>query len=157
MITPLGKYQEWTCCVIGEKLSVVRGLIYILDKPEIEHPQQLQLVFSNNEKSVNFKCGKDGSSLELTYIPLQENDLGEYGKEVIIDISHRPLFVHLLEKILIEVSLVFSSMENNYIGVKLVFEGCLSLIIVNIGDEINILDSFPISYEKDEGIKYYKL
>lgn len=71
MINPLGKYQEWTRCVIGEKLSVVRGLIYMLDKPEVERPQQLQLVFSNNDKSVSFKCGKDGSSLEMTYIPLQ--------------------------------------------------------------------------------------
>lgn len=157
MINSLRKYQEWGRCVIGEKLSEVRGLIYVLDKPDFEYPQQLQFVFSNFEKPAIFKCGKDGSSLDMTYSPIQENDLGEYGKEVIMDMSHFPFFVKCLNKILIEVNLIFSVVEKNHIGLKLFFEGYLSLMIVNIGDEMNVLDVFPTSYEKDEGIEYHKL
>ncbi|WP_431022262.1 TMV resistance protein N-like [Erwinia rhapontici] len=157
MINPLGKCQEWARCVIGEKLSEVRGLIYVLDKPDFEYPQQLQLVFANIKKPVSFKCGKDGSNLDVTYFPIQENDLGEYGKEVVMDMSHFPLFVNYLDKILVEVNLIFSAVESSYIGLKLFFEGYLSLMIVNIGDEMNILESFPTSYEKDEGIEYHKL
>lgn len=74
-----------------------------------------------------------------------------------MDMSHFPFFVKYLNKILIEVNLIFSVVEKNHIGLKLFFEGYLSLMIVNIGDEMNVLDVFPTSYEKDEGIEYHKL
>lgn len=157
MINPLGKYQEWTRGIVGRKLLGVNGLIYFLEIPDLEHPQQLQLIFSQVEKVDSLKCGKDGSTLELTDRPLQENDLGEYGKEMVVDISHIHPFVNCLEKTLLNVFLVFSSVEDAFIGIKLIFEDHLSLSIMNIGDEINILESLSSSYEQDEGIKYQQL
>lgn len=157
MNSPLDKYQEWTRDVIGEKLLGVRGLIYALETPDYGHPQQLQFIFSQVGKINNLKCGKDGSTLELSDRPLRENDLGEYGKEMIVDISSMPPFINYLEKRLLKVSLVFSSLEDAVIGIKLIFEDSLSLFIMNIGDELNILESLSSSYEEDEGIKYQQV
>lgn len=157
MINPLGKYQEWALDVVGKKLLGVNGLIYFLETPDFDHPQQLQFIFSQVAKVNNLKCGRDGSTLELTERTLQENDLGEYGKEIIFDISHMHPFMNFLEKKLLKVFLVFSSIEDAFIGIKLIFEDHLSLFIMNIGDEINILESLSSSYEQDEGIKYQQL
>lgn len=140
-----------------KKFSGVKGLIYVLETPNFEHPQQLQFIFLQAEKVDGLKCGKDGSTLELTERYLQENDLGEFGKEIIVDISHIHPFMNYLEKTLLKVFLVFSSVEDAFIGIMLIFEDHLSLFIMNIGDEINILESLPSSYEQDEGIKYQQL
>jgi len=157
MINPLGQYQEWVSHVIGKRLSGVRGLIYVFETPDFEHPQQLQFIFSNTENIASFRCGKDGSTLEVTDFPVQGVDLGEYGKEVIMDLSNLPLFVDCIGKSLLKVYSIFSSVENAYIGIKLVFESGLCLIAINVGDELNISDFLSSSYEHDEGIKYREL
>ncbi|MFP1817566.1 hypothetical protein ACLEC2_17535 [Lonsdalea quercina] len=157
MMNPLGKYQEWANHVIGKRLSGVRGLIYVFETPDFEHPQQLQFIFSNTESIASFRCGKDGSTLEVTDFPVQGNDLGEYGKEIIMDVSNSTFFVDYIEKSLLKAYSIFSSIEDAYIGIKLVFESGLSLIVVNVGDELNISDSLSSSYEHDEGIKYQEL
>ncbi|MBQ4769782.1 hypothetical protein F9U42_21885 [Pectobacterium versatile] len=157
MIKSLGQYQEWAGSVINERLLDVRGLIYVFDKPDFYHPQKLQFIFSNTEKLFSFMCGKDGASLELTDSPIQESDLGEYGKEMIIDMSNITLFIDYIGKQLLDIYSVFSLVEDACVGIKFVFEGDLNLIIVNFGDEINIFNSLASSYEHDEGIKYQSL
>lgn len=157
MINVVGGYQKWARSVVGRKLLRVNGVIYSLETHDFSHPQQLQLVFSEVEEMESFKCGRDGSTLELTDVPLQGNDLGEYGRETVIDISHVYPFVNYLEKKILKVFLIFSSLEDAFIGVKLVFEGELMLFIMNVGDEISMLESLSSSYEQDEGIKYQHL
>ncbi|ASN85818.1 hypothetical protein [Pectobacterium versatile] len=157
MIKSLGQYQKWASSVTNERLLDVRGLVYVFDKPDLYHPQKLQFIFSNTEKLFSFMCGKDGASLELTDSPIQESDLGEYGKEIIMDMSNVTLFIDYIGKQLLDVYSVFSSVEDACVGIKFVFEGDLNLIIVNFGDEINIFNSLPLSYEHDEGIKYQSL
>ena len=154
MINLLRDYSEWAPKVIGQELSLVEALVYIFDKPDLQHPQQLQLSFLGIGSVGSFKCSKDGSSLELIDASMQEKDLGEYGKEVVVDVSLLPSFINYLKKTLLSIALIFSSVESSYIGVKFIFEGQLDLIIVNLGDEINVLESLPLSYEKDEGIIY---
>jgi len=43
-----------------KKFSGVKGLIYVLETPNFEHPQQLQFIFLQAEKVDGLKCGKDG-------------------------------------------------------------------------------------------------
>ncbi|UUE09816.1 hypothetical protein NMX13_19665 [Dickeya zeae] len=157
MMNLLGKYQEWASHVIGERLSGVRGLIYVFETPDFEHPQQLQFIFSNTESITSFRCSKDGSTLDITDSPVKGSDLGEYGKEVIMDVSDSTLFVDYIGKSLLKIYSIFSSIDDAYIGIKLVFESGLSLIVVNVGDELNISDSLSSSYEHDECIKYQEL
>ncbi|GKW35878.1 hypothetical protein [Pectobacterium versatile] len=157
MIKFLGKYRKWVSSVINERLLGVRGLVYELDTPDFYRPQKLQFIFSNTEKLFSLMCSKDGSSLVLTDSPIQESDLGEYGKEVIMELSNITLFIDYIGKRLLEIYSIFSSVEDAFMGIKFVFEGDLNLIIVNFGDEINIFNSLPSSYEHDEGIKYQSL
>lgn len=157
MINPTGSYEKWSLGILGKKLLEIRGLIYIFDVPDFAHPQQLQFIFSKTANVISLKCGKDGSTLELTEHPMQERDLGELGKESIIDISHIHPLANFIEKTLLKLFLIFSSVEDACVGLRLVFENQLSLFIMNIGDEINIFEALSTSYEKSEGIRYSEL
>lgn len=157
MINLLAQYQEWSQNVIGKRLSRVNGLIYVLESPDFTHPQQVQLIFDNTEKLAGLGCGRDGATLELKDIPFKEKDLGEYGSEITMDISNLPSFNRYIGGIISKIHLIFSSLEDTYIGVKLSFEEHSNLIILNIGDEINILDSLSESYIQENHIKCQKL
>lgn len=147
-------YQELTRNVVGQKLQNVNGLIYIYDIPDLGTPQQLELVFFGENKNIAFKCGKDGASLVLVNSPIQENDLGEYGKEIIMDLSNSLLFQKVIGKTLCRFYVVYSEIEQKVIGTKLVFDEGFTLVIANIGDEIKAFDSLPMDYERDEKINY---
>jgi hypothetical protein len=150
-------YQEWGRDVIGKELFNVNGLVYVYETPDLEHPQQLQLIFSCINREISFRCGKDGATLALTELPMQESDLGEYGKEVIMSMSESCLFCRYLGRIVSKVSVIYSDAEKAIVGIKLVFDGELDLIIINLGDELNIFDSFPLQYEQEEGIHYLEI
>lgn len=81
MINVVGGYQKWARSVVGRKLLRVNGVIYSLETHDFSHPQQLQLVFSEVEEMESFKCGRDGSTLELTDVPLQEMILANMGEK----------------------------------------------------------------------------
>ena len=157
MITSLAQYREWAQRVLGKRLSGIKGVIYIFETPYIEHPQQLQFIFSSVDNAVSFQCGKDGSSLELTDSPLKDTDLGEYGKEVIMDISNLPSLSNVLHKTLLKAYVLFSSVEESYIGLSFLFEGGSELFVLNVGDEINIFDFLPLSYNQEDIIRYQEL
>lgn len=150
-------YQEWGRDVIGRKLFTVNGLVYFYENPDLEHPQQLQFIFSGTNREVSFRCGKDGATLALTELPMQESDLGEYGKEVIMSMSGSCLFRRYLGRVVSKISVIYSDAEKAIIGIKLVFDGELDLIIINLGDELNIFNSLPLQYEQEEGIHYLEI
>ncbi|EPY93787.1 hypothetical protein L799_24805 [Enterobacter roggenkampii EC_38VIM1] len=147
-------YQELARNVVGRKLRNVNGLIYIYNVPELGAPQQLQFVFFDENQNVAFRCGLDGASLELTDLPMQENDLGEYGKEEIMDLSNSCFFHKVIGKILLRFYAIYSEIEQKVIGAKLFFDEGLTLAIINLGDEIKVFDSLSMEYERDEKIIY---
>jgi hypothetical protein len=147
-------YQDLAHNVVGQRLRNVNGLIYVYDVPDLESPQQIELIFFGENKKIALKCGQDGASLELINSPIQENDLGEYGKEVIMDLSNSSLFHKVIGKKLFKFYVIHSEIEQKFIGTKLVFDEGVTLVIVNLGDEINVFDSLPMDYERDEKINY---
>ncbi|EED9464934.1 hypothetical protein NWL46_003898 [Salmonella enterica] len=149
-----GGYQDLGNNVVGQKLQNVNGLIYVYDVPDLGAPQQLELIFLGENKNIAFKCGQDGASLELINSPMQEKDLGEYGKEIIMDLSNSSLFQEVIGKTLCRFYMVYSETEQKVIGTKLVFDDGLTLVIVNLGDEIKVFDSLSMDYERDEKINY---
>lgn len=149
-----GGYQDLAHNVVGQKLRNVNGLIYVYDVPDLGAPQQLELIFFGENKNIAFKCGQDGASLELINSPMQENDLGEYGKEIIMDLSNSFLFQKVIGRKLCRFYMVYSEIEQKVIGTKLVFDEELTLVIVNLGDEIKVFDSLSMEYERDEKINY---
>ncbi|MBD2786472.1 hypothetical protein ID858_16490 [Xenorhabdus sp. DI] len=150
-------YEKWGRDVIGRILTDVNGLIYVLETPDFDHPQHLQFSFSDNSGDIGFRCGKDGSTLEITKLPMQESDLGEYGKEVIMNMSASLLFHRYIGMVVSKVFLIYSNIEKATIGIKLVFDDRLSLIVINLGDEINIFEYLPLQFEKDEMINYFDM
>lgn len=157
MITCLEHYSEWAHHVEGKKLQGVKGLLYAYEFPDIDHPQQLQFVFADSKNVGVFKCAKDGSTLEIANLPMQENDLGEYGKELIIDISEHPMLSECISETLQEVYSVFSKEERTYVGLMLKFSNECEIFILNIGDELNMFKSLPLAYEQKEGIIFKKI
>ncbi|MEX9874709.1 hypothetical protein AB7W40_13925 [Providencia rettgeri] len=153
----LNIYQMWIREVIGKKLKGVNGLIYIFNTPDFDSPQQVQLTFLSKGQNASFRCGKDGASLEITYLPMKESVLGEYGKQVIIDISTSQLFYKYIGKVLSHFFVIYSDVEKTIIGVKLVFNNELDLLIINLGDEIKILDTLTLEFEQDEAIHYIRM
>ncbi|MGV7092155.1 hypothetical protein [Siccibacter turicensis] len=147
-------YQELARNVIGRKIQNVNGLIYIYNVPDLGAPQQLQLVFFSENESIVFRCGLDGASLELSDLPMQEKDLGEYGKEVIMDLSNSCFFQKFIGKILLQFYVIYSEIEQKVIGAKLFFEEGLTLVIINLGDEIKLFDTLSMEYEREEKINY---
>lgn len=147
-------YQELARNVVGRKLQNVNGLIYIYNVPDLGAPQQLQLVFFSENQSIVFRCGLDGASLELSDLPMQEKDLGEYGKEVIMDLSNSCFFQKFIGKILLQFYVIYSEVEQKLIGAKLFFDEGLTLVIINLGDEIKIFEALSMEYERDEKVNY---
>jgi hypothetical protein len=147
-------YQEWGHGVVGNKLHDVIGLIYVFQSPDLEHPQQLQLIFTDPIHNVNFRCGADGATLDFTKTPIRESDFGEYGKEVVMSMSDSLLFQKYIGRCVSKVFLIYSDTENTTVGIRVVFDAELNLIIINLGDEINFFDSLPLKYEEDEGLSY---
>ena len=150
-------YQEWGRDVTGGKLCNVNGLVYVYEAPDLEHPQQLQLIFSGVNREVSLRCGNDGATLVLTELPMQESDLGEYGKEVIMNMSDSCLFYRCIGRIVAKVFAIYSDTEKAIVGIKLVFDGGLDLIIINLGDELNIFNSLPLQYIQEECINYLEV
>lgn len=138
----------------GLKLEHVVALIYVLEAPDLESPQQLQFVFSSECKFLGFRCGHDGASIEIFNSPLQENDLGEYGKEVIMELSGLDVFRAYIGKRFVNFYFVFSEVEKKNIGVKLEFEGGGDIVILNIGDEMVFSNSLAPDFEREESISY---
>lgn len=52
---------------------------------------------------------------------------------------------------------LFSEVENSYIGINLLFEDGLLLFVLNVGDEINVFEFLPLSYEQENVIRYLEL
>ena len=154
MMRNFERYQELARNVVGQKLQSVNGLIYVYDAPDLGSPQQLQLVFCDTYQNIVCRCGLDGASLELIDSPMQEKDLGEYGKEVIMDLSNSYLFQKAFGKILLKFYVICSEIEQQIIGVKLVFDEGFKLVIINLGDEIKVFNSLLREYERDEKIYY---
>ncbi len=134
----------------------MRGLIYVFGVHDFEHLQQLHFIFSNTEGEASFKCGKDASTLEVTKKPVKESNMGEYGREVVVDVSNTKNFFNYIGRCLLKTYSIFSLVENSYIGIKLVFESGLILIVIKVDGEINISESLSSSFEHDQGIKSYK-
>lgn len=88
---------------------------------------------------------------------MQESDLGEYDKDVIMNISKFYVLHEYIGKVLSSCYIIYFQVEKTIIGTNLVFDNMLTLLVINLGDEINLLDSLPSEYELSEGIRYFDL
>jgi len=157
MISYPYEIETWVKNVIGKKLFKINGLFYFLEKRDLDNPQQLQLFFNGYDGGGVFCCGKNGSTLNIINSPMKECNLGEYGRQEIVDLSESEFFFKYVDLDLVSVYSVYSETEESFVGVKLLFSDDLSFSIINLGDEINVFQEIPLQYEEEEKFKYIRI
>jgi hypothetical protein len=99
-----------------------------------------------------FKCSYDGSSINWQEGEPHESDMDEFGSQVVENLSESQLWQRVLNKVLVGAELLYSSIEDTFIGVKLSFDGGSSVSIINLGDELYVYQDIPEEVIIDQGI-----
>ncbi|MBS9438121.1 hypothetical protein EAE91_13435 [Photorhabdus noenieputensis] len=150
--------NQWGAQIIGKPLKSVYGLIHIYDIVDVEHPQELSIEFCEIDNSPKkLLCGPNGTSIVLCEGELSENDLGEYGKEIVMDLSNLKIFDGLIGKPLSYINTIYSEIEQDIIGFMFVFYNYGQFSVMNLGDEIYMFNHIPDSLLKDEEISLIKV
>jgi hypothetical protein len=149
-VTIAPNLKDWLLSIIGHKLKAVLALIYVYDgKEDLITPQELMLQFETNMKG-KFSCSSDGESLAWDNHAFEPSELGEYGDEIVKVLSHLPYWKHLIGKRLNEVKMIIPSHYSCLIGLQFLFEDNLSVVVINLGDELFIFNSLPENFIQDE-------
>lgn len=148
--------KEWFSSISGKKLNYVYGLIYIYDSEDFSHPQELQVIFEMGLVK-KISCSSDGSTLLLQDSPMVECDLGEYGKQVIKDISDISVFRNVIGEELQGLKVISSDVEQSIIGLSFHFSNSKFINILTIGDEISFYRNIPINIMEEEGINFLSI
>lgn len=147
---------KWLYSIIGQKLAGVIALIHVYDEHEDnESPQAIYLKFEN-DLGGNLECASDGESILYSPKLPAETDLGEYGKEILKDISNTELWCECVGSSLVSSFVLFAN-GNVSIGVRLIFQSGKSIDIVNLGDEIYIYNFLPRHIVEEENITFDKV
>lgn len=148
--------HEWGNSIVGKPLRSAYGLIHTLDIEDIEHPQQLQLIFEGGGNGT-ISCASNGSALVLRDVAMVESDLGEYGKQIIKDLSGWHVFSGLINKELLSLSAIHSKTEEGVIGLAFYFNAYGNINIINLGDEINVYKHIPEDIQHEEDISFIEV
>jgi hypothetical protein len=151
------EFRNWLLNAIDSKLISVSALIYLPESErEIFSPQELLLVFESG-KQMKLSCGSDGESLVGNNQELVPIDLGEYGKEIVKDVSYLACVENLIGHVLRDVKLIKSSGNSYLMGLQFSFENNLSVVVVNLGDDLFVFESLPEEIAREEEITYEQL
>jgi hypothetical protein len=144
----LENMKEWAGQSIGKQIEAIFGLIYFLDGHHLDSPQRLQIKFSGSNDGCHFSCGKDGSTLVLERGLIINRDLGEYGKEMVMNISGTEPYSNYIMLAPSNFHSILSQDDNAIIGVKLSFNNNPDLFLINAGDELLFTNLNPFdSYD----------
>ncbi len=146
------KFLKWLRDSIGQKLISVLALIYVHEGvKDFDNPQELSLKFSSTGYG-KFKCSYDGASIDWQEGELHGIDMDEFGSEVVEDLSGFKLWQRVLDKVLVDAELLYSSIEDTFIGVKLSFNGDNYVSVINLGDELFVYQDIPEEVMNDQRI-----
>lgn len=152
----LKSLKEWFSSIVGKNLKSVYGLIYIYETEDINHPQELQVIFETGLIK-KISCSSNGSSLLIQDLPMIESDLGEYGKQLIKDISDMPVFVDVIGEELQNLEVINSEIEQSIVGLRFQFSNSKNIDILTLGDEISFYKSTPMNIIDEEGISFQSI
>ncbi|HIE01762.1 MAG TPA: hypothetical protein EYP59_15995 [Thiotrichaceae bacterium] len=133
------KLREGLKLLLGKPLKKVTASIFSYQGVlNMESPQAVSLQFEENHHLV-FYTASDCVSLNCDHRTLSPWDFGEYGQEILLDISQFSLWQYALDQVLTEAYILFSHVEENAVGIKMHFKSCI-IIVVNCGDEMYVWD-----------------
>jgi hypothetical protein len=132
--------SDWAQSAVGGTLDRVEGKIYEdgAGCQDFEHPHAVRMQFLG-ASGLTFFCHSDGETLAWNSSELSEVDLGEYGKELVIELADRLPWSGLIAKTLTSVS-EFVSPGELVVGYEFIFEPGGYLLLLNLGDELAIFD-----------------
>ncbi|MEK8018108.1 MAG: hypothetical protein VSS75_014635 [Candidatus Parabeggiatoa sp.] len=134
------KLREGLKLLLGKKLEKVIASVFSFQGVfKMESPQAVLLQFEENHQLV-FYPASDGVSLDCAHKTLSPLDLGQYGKEIILEVSQFSLWQYARCQVLKEAYVIFSHVEENAVGIKMHFNNSSIIIIINCGDDIYIWD-----------------
>ena len=155
MINSRAYIESQIAASFGHRLIAVQGAYYSDGQTTDSPTNPIEIMFSfEGCEDWKLKCAPDGESLLLEDSPIEDIDMQEYGKVLRINVSDKPPFVELTNNSLEEAFLLISQPEL-VVGIKLRFIYAPSLIIINVGDEIQVHEEIPsaIVSEKDFEIR----
>ena len=74
-----------------------------------------------------------------------------------MDMSDSCSFYRYIGRVVSKVFAIYSDIDKALIGLKLVFDDGLNLIIINLGDELNVFNTLPLQYVQEECIDYLEI
>lgn len=139
MIQMQNDITVWLQQLSGQELRSVNALLFIFDGvEEIDHPQAVSLTFSTSENCV-LKCASDGESMQFSRELLMNNDMGEFGKQLVRDVSACTTWHECIDKQVFKTYLLESECDK-IVGVGFSFDSEISIFVMNLGDELYIFD-----------------
>lgn len=153
---------NWLNLIKGKKLINAEGLIYFENGLELPYEikpdgnnfvEALTLEFQS-AGSGRFFCGSDGSSIGVDHCPLEELSLGEYGKLKISNFNHQNLWIDLINKTLVSIKLIKSSLYQCTFGISFLFESNLKVIIANLGDDLVFIPNLHPNILREEQVEF---
>lgn len=144
--------KEWLLRMLGKRLISLWGLFYVFEEERIYPAQRLCFYFEGSHLG-SVGCASDGMSLDFSLTAMVNVDLGEYGRQEVFPILSEELF-GVVGKKFISAYLVYSSASEAFSGISLIFEGEISVSILNLGDELYIDKDISSEIVVSEGLKF---
>jgi len=155
-IKMIEELKEWLSFIVGKKLKSVYGLIYFFAVGDTNHPQELQVVFEA-AMIKKISCSSDGATMLIQDSPMIESELGEYGKQLIRDISDMPPFERVIGEELHGVDIITSGVEQGVVGLRFKFSNSKKIDILTLGDEISFYEMTPLKIIEEEGLSFLSI
>ncbi|MCA1441856.1 hypothetical protein I6F07_16855 [Ensifer sp. IC4062] len=145
----INELSAWAQQSVGSRLERVEAKIYAdAERLHFDRPNVVWFQFSAAQ-GVAFFCHSNGETLSWSTSSLSEVDLGEYGKELVIDLANRPPWSHLIGRMLTGIQAIVSP-DGFSVGYEFLFEKDKCVLLLNLGDEIVVFDEPPIRIFAEE-------
>lgn len=86
-----------------------------------------------------------------------ESELGEYGKQLIRDISDMPPFERVIGEELHGLDIISSGVEQSVVGLRFKFSNSKKIDILTLGDEISFYEITPLKIIEEEGLSFLSI
>jgi hypothetical protein len=134
-----GELAMWVKNALNSTLACIAGKIYTDgESPDFGRPHAIRIQFSGTE-GITFFCHRDGETLTWDTSELSEVDLGEYGKQLVVNLADRAPWSPLVGRTLKGGSEIVSP-DGRVAGYEFTFKPDGYLLLLNLGDEMVVFD-----------------
>ena len=134
-----GELAVWAKNALNSTLARVDGKIFAhRESLDFARPQAVRLRFSGTE-GITFFCHRDGETLTWDTSELSDVNLGEYGKELVVNFADHTPWCRLIGRTLASVSDIVSP-DGHVAGYEFTFKPDGYVLLLNLGDDMVVFD-----------------